>query len=474
MSRRGFAAPVLLENLSCFACIRLVVCRRLTAGLLGVLAACWLGTGGLLAEDWAALWPDRSAMRYCVNAAAPDETCLQNALTDNSVVLMPRGRYDFARPVVAVGLRNVVIQGEGRETLLSGEGTIFECIDCSNVVLANLRVQSPARPTIVTPGDLPTADGGEMILVDRWGAGHGYMPTVNDVDIFGKLSAEQKREHFDAAVVFVRGRAVRVTAVFGYLFSILCFDCSHSRFDHNEITGGKNFAGGIVLWRGSAVTGGTHFDLIDHNSVRYTAYSGIFAGGGDHVSIVGNTVEYAGESGIKTGRAPIEQLADAVITGNSVSHCFYDGLDLSSQDPHSGAFLTGSIAIGNTSRFNGAAGVTSDGAGWTIAENTASDNGGPGMLLDVVESVVEFNRVVDNNRDRNALSDQLIAGNSVPPGGDWLVGNEVEDEDGAPGYALYVGGPGAIVIGNLVLGSGLWAVGRSVLEGNRARSGFVP
>lgn len=409
----------------------------------------------------------RNAMDFCVDVAAPDETCLQNAIADDTVVVLPPGRYEFKRPVVVSGLHDVVIEGGGqRQTTLLGQGTIFRCDHCTGVSLKNFSFGSTVAPTVVKPSSLPTPDPSEQVVLDRWNSGHGYIPTVNDTDVWKLLSPVQKQENFDAYIVFADAEGIRVSGVAGLYGSVICYGCSYSRFDHNILVGGKNFAGGICLWRAFAGQAGSEYDLVDHNVLRYTGFSGIFVGGGDHVVVSDNVVEHAGESGIKTGQGSGEGSVFVSVFGNRVRGSWYDGLDLAADSPHRGGFLSMSTAVDNVSEGNRATGLTVDGRGWVIEGNTFSRNGAPGMLLDLTYSLVAFNRLEDNNLDLDPNQNQLTLGGSVAPEGDRLIGNEIANNADAPGYAVYVGGPGAILRENRAVGGGFWTVGRSVLAGN--------
>lgn len=443
--------------------------RAIGAGLVLAIWGCALCRGGQAGASGAgAPQPtpahQRVATDFCSVPGLLDETCVQNALANDVAVFVPAGVYRLRRPIVAVGLRDATIEGSGAATVLSGTGPVFVCDGCEGVTLEDIGVQSPLRPAAVRPSALPTGDPGAAILVDRWGTGRGYIPTVNDTDLWKKLSAFQRAESFDAEIVFRGSAAVRITHVVGYLASLILYDTSYSSIDHNEFSAGKNFAGGIVLWRGTEDSPGCRFDVVVRNRVSYAAFSGIFVGGADHVLVSHNEVDHSGESGIKTGQSPsYERSRHIVVEENVVRYAWSDGLDLSSAYPHTDVFDAASVAAYNVSEFNNRTGLYVDGRHWLIFGNTFRWNGMDGMFMDLSDSSVSFNDVLDNNTAAGAETNQITLNAG---GGDTVVGNVVGDDAGLPGYGIFVSGGGTLVRANWLRGARIWAAGPARVVGN--------
>lgn len=309
---------------------------------------------------------------------------------------------------------------------------------------------------VLRPSELPTSNPDEMVVIDRWGVGAGYMPTVNDGDIWGRLSRAQQGERFDTGLVFANATGVRLTRLSGKYFSLLFYDSRRCRVDHCSVVGGKSFAGGIAFWGVSRSAGANRDDMIDHNYVAYTAYSGIFVGGGEDFVVQENSVVHAGESGIKTGQAAGERAPLARITGNAVRGCWYDGLDLGSSYPHRSGPEIDSVAFNNVAVGDHATGLYIDGGGWVIYDNVFSRNGLAGIKSDLVDSVIDGNVIIDNNQLRSAVENQLTLGSGVGPDGDIVADNIIVNSAGLPGYGIFVSGPGAIIGRNIFLGAAVF------------------
>lgn len=406
--------------------------------------------------------PVRNALVWCARPGELDDSCYERALESGAVIELPAGIYLFSKEVRSRGLHDMVIRGRGPATVLVRDGPLWECDSCANVIVENLSLRSRTTPLVVRASGLPTAHQDGMIVLDRWGTGSGYIPTVNDIDVWRRLSRSQRDEQFDTGLVFVRPSGVRVTHVSGDFFSLLFYDASRCRVDHSRIVGGKNFAGAVAFWRGSGATRGNHFDVIDHNFVWRSAYSGIFIGGGDHFTVESNTVVGAGESGIKTGEDKPERVSRSLIVANSLVNSWYDGLDLSSSHPHTSAFEADSVAVGNRSTANHATGLYADGRGWVVADNIFAHNFLAGVKSDLVNSVISGNCVVDNNRSGSRVENQLTVGSGIAPAGDLVAGNIVVVSRRGPGYGIFVGGRGAVLVGNTVVGAPVYWPGAAL------------
>lgn len=396
------------------------------------------------------------ADQFCATPGQLDQTCLANAVASDTRVVMPAGTYAFSSQLTLTNLTNVVVEGQGAATVIQANGWALRCNQCSNVVFENLRMVSATTPAVVTPAELPTSDPNEMIVLDRWGSGAGYIPASgDDTDIWNELSSAQQNENFDTGVIFSQGDHVRITGLTGSYYSILFYDSSHCEVDHNDVMGGKNFAGAIAFWQVSPSSPGNHYDLVVGNHVSYSGYSGIYVGGGDHYVVADNLVSYAGESGINTGQNPGQQARDVAVTGNVVEHSWYDGFDLSSDYPHTGTFQASSSAVGNVASGDHQTGFYMDGQDWTVSANVVSGNAGPGMLLDLLHSSISDNELFGNNTSGTAAFNQLTVGGAVPPTGDAVTGNQI-DTNSEPGYGLYLDAGGATVTGNVTEGGGFY------------------
>jgi hypothetical protein len=218
-----------------------------------------------------------------------------------------------------------------------------------------------------------------------------------------------------------------------------------SGFDvhHNQVFGGKSFAG-IACWLTSS---GCHDGSFRSNSVSYAAFSGIMVGGGDHLSIAGNTASYNGESGFKTYQGSPQQNAYVSVIDNTSKYNFYDGFDISSNANHTSSFVAVSFASGNVSINNGQTGFTGDGQYWTFTGNVSIGNGTYGILADFCESTISENTSYGNNTSATSAHQLVVSGNVAC--GDNVVSGNVTNTRGNLGYGLYANGmPASTIIKN--------------------------
>jgi hypothetical protein len=188
--------------------------------------------------------------------------------------------------------------------------------------------------------------------------------------------------------------------------------------------------------------------VISNNVVTYSAFSGILLGGGDHFTVLDNVVMYNGESGIKTYQGNPRQNSFATIIGNRSIRNWYDGFDLTSNNPRTSEFEAYSVASQNYAAQNHGTGYISDGRFWTFTDNDASDNNLSGMALAFCNSIITGNRAAGNNAALELRGMHQISVSGDVKCGENLVLNNRTDTMGHPGNGIYAGGKGSSLISN--------------------------
>jgi hypothetical protein len=271
--------------------------------------------------------------QFCTTLGTYDDSCLRNAVAahpSNAKIILAAHTYNFASKVIATGLTNVWIEGSGPGTIITSNGTAFECDNCTGGGFADMQMNSSVTPTVIScfliPSSrtmscpaLPTTPSTQVIVLDPWGQGVGHIPTSTDTILLppSSLSSTQINENFDTGVFYYKPTGVHITGISGTYTHIVLTDAVNSVVANNNIMGGNGSAdtnrgsvhldrcGGICLWFSTAQAPGIFSNLnnvISNNVVSFSASEGIDVSHADGTLVVGNTVSYGGESGIFTGQ----------------------------------------------------------------------------------------------------------------------------------------------------------------------------
>lgn len=151
--------------------------------------------------------------------------------------------------------------------------------------------------------------------------------------------------------------------------------------------------------------------------------------------------------------------ARTTITGNNVSNMDFDGIDASTDAPHSNRVSAYLTASGNVSCYNFGTGIYGDGLYATVTGNIACNNESFGMLFDNANSSITGNIAIDNNLQKNKEAAQIAIGYSplTVNGGNTVVGNHafISSGSGINGTGILTnnqGGSVNVLDGNYTLG----------------------
>jgi hypothetical protein len=150
-----------------------------------------------------------------------------------------------------------------------------------------------------------------------------------------------------------------------------------------------------------------------------------------------------------------------VVAGNTSHHNLFDGIDVSSDSPHSNRANMYMSVTGNASCYNFGTGIFGDGNYATIAGNTTCYNESWGIEMDNAFSTIVGNSAFDNNLEKDPGAGQIgigftgfVGGSN---GGNIIVGNHADTStnsgiNGAGIFANNEGGPFNVMQGNYTTG----------------------
>lgn len=355
----------------------------------------------------------------------------QRATNTGSAVFFPDGDY-VIHDVTYTG--RVAWFGNGGATIKS-DGAVLTVKSGSGSRIHNLRLENITPPWIIVrdPANLSAAP--QLVKSN----GNGYQPTVNDFDVWSKLTAEQQKQDIGPTIKFYGNASdIQVSAITGRFVNILIFDAQNSTVQHCNFRAGKNFAGGIVFWNINDQYGRQNRAL--NNIISYASNSGIIMARNLDGVMQGNVVSYVGESGLKTYQNMIGDV-DArcyrmQIQNNNSLYAFYDGFDLSSDYPHTGLIDSRHVISGNMAFGARSTGFYADGKNNVFTNNQSRTSGMDGMFLTFGDSLVSSNHVYGaNTSNKTAGTHQMqVIGN-----GNNITSNVLR-QFSAYGVALYAPG----------------------------------
>lgn len=400
---------------------------------------------------------------------ADSTAAIQAATNTGKAVCFPTGTYKMLGTVTYTG--RVAWFGNGN-AIIQNDSTVLDVTNGTNSVVDNLQMQNITAPWIIYRNPANWAAVPSVVLSN----GPGYQPTVNDADVWSGLTTAQKNQDVGPKIYF-HGNAssIQVSRITGRFVSILMYDTVNSIVNNCNFTGGKNFAGGIVFWNIDGQSGTMNAAI--NNVVTYASFSGIIFARNFNAIVTGNNVQSVGESGIKTYQGLVSG-TDARcfkfnIENNQTQWCYFDGLDLSSDYPHTGTIDSRHSIIGNNTFGNRKTGYYADGMNNVFIGNEARSCGVTGISLTYSFSQINGNMVYDCNLD-NAVSGEHQM--QVNGSGNGIIGNYLR-QTVVNGYALYVSGTN-YAANNYAYGTGVIFFGNpgsvtSILIGNYDVNGVV-
>lgn len=151
------------------------------------------------------------------------------------------------------------------------------------------------------------------------------------------------------------------------------------------------------------------------------------------------------------------------VEANITHHNLFDGIDVSSDAPHSNRANMNLSVTGNVSCYNFGAGIYGDGNYSTFTGNTACYNESWGISLDNAFSTIVGNSAFDNNLQKDGGTGQIGIGSQGPMsgfglnGGNTVIGNHADTStnSGINGFGIFAsnnGGPQNMLQGNYTTG----------------------
>lgn len=384
-----------------------------------------------------------------------DTAAIQAATNTGTPVFFERGTYR-ANGITYTG--KVVWFSDGGAKILS-DSAVITVTNGSGSIIDNLELENITAPWIINRD--PTNWLGTVIPVQS--NGDGYQPTINDEDIWGSLTPEQRNQDIGPKIIFQGNAAdIVVSRIKGRFVSILMCDTVRSEVRDCTYRAGKNFSAGILFWNINNQAGSQNKAI--NNKIRFASYSGIaFARNFDGVA-EGNHVEYCGESGIKTWQNTVSG-TDArcyrmQVLNNNTKFGYYDGFDLSSDYPHTGTIDSRHQIIGNDTFNNRQTGFYADGMNNQFIGNRARGTGKSGIKVFFNYSQIEANQVYDcNTFNASSGESQMV----IDGANNGIIGNFMR-QTVSNGYALYATGANYVAqnfaaAGTLFIGGGAIAIG---------------
>lgn len=361
-----------------------------------------------------------------------DSSAAFEAALNSGIPIYVEGTYRLLSTVHHTG--KVRISGRGAYSRILCDTVAFDILLGDNSVIENLYFENITEPWIITRNPLNWT---EVVTVQQ-SNGEGYQPTVNDADIWGTLTIGQQNQDIGPKIYF-HGDAtgIKISGITGRFVSIILEDATHSTISDCDIRAGKGIYGGIVFFNISGQEGiGNR--AID-NRVRFASFNGICFCRNSDGAAQGNHISGVGESGIKTYQNTIGAVDARCyrmhLSGNYCEYCYYDGLDLSSDYPHTGAIETQYVIEGNSAYRNRLTGFFSDGLGNQFSGNQSSTNGASGIFLTYGDSLICGNFAAVNNNDDYPSGHHDIA---VIGGGNSISQNCVRKNAAVSGSAFYL------------------------------------
>lgn len=240
-----------------------------------------------------------------------------------------------------------------------------------------------ATPYPVTQGTDPYTTRAQSTAAGR------ASPTVNDLDVWPRLSGAEQNLAQIGAILSLAGNNILVERVTGQGLSINFQGSSNSEANHCILRGG--WSGASIMFFNSNSVGRIKNNRAVGNMVSDHAFQGIAFMSCDGCTLIGNTAYGCEEAGFKAfvnGVAGSDPCTGIVSIGNQATACFQQGFDFTQQYPTNGSMSAPSSSVGDQARWCPLGGLGYNGSGWNISGVVAELNGGFGMYAPISDSIV--------------------------------------------------------------------------------------
>jgi len=352
----------------------------------------------------------------------------QAATNTGKAVFWPAGTYKVA----GVTYSGKVVWFSNGDAVIVSDGSILSATNAEDSVIDNLTLNNITAPWIITRN--PANWAASVIgTLQQSNTVLGYMPTVNDGDIWGSLTAAQQNQTISPLITLDGASNITVSRIKGRFAVVIIKNAIDSVIRDCNIRGGKSQFGALVFDNSATLNG--IGNQANNNKVRYSANNGVCFLGNSDFQATGNNCSRNGESGVKTYQDGYVNYRGNIV-GNSCNDNYYDGIDAASSYPLSTAILTYHNIVGNRCYRNGGTGLNTDGQGNNVEANHFYFNYKKGLWAICSNSLIGSNKLVDNNQLRNASEHELlvdvsgVANNSI-------INNKIWSGAGANSNAIY-------------------------------------
>lgn len=326
----------------------------------------------------------------------------------------------------------VVWFSKGGATIVS-DGSILSATNAADSVIDNLTLNNITAPWIVIRNPLNWA-ANVLGTLQQSNIALGYMPTVNDTDLWASLTLAQKNQTVSPTITLDGSDNITVSRIKGRFAVVIVKNAIDSVIRDCNIRGGKSTYGALVF-DNSATQNGIGNRAIN-NKVRYSANNGVCFLGNSDFDAIGNNCSRNGESGVKTYQNAGFYNYRGNIAGNNCNENYYDGIDAASSYPYATTILTYHNIVGNRCYRNGGTGLNVDGQGNNVEANHLYFNYKNGILAVCMNSLIGSNKLVDNNQLRSASTHEIVV-DVAGVANNTIIGNKIWSGAGANSSAIY-------------------------------------
>lgn len=316
-------------------------------------------------------------------------------------VYFPAGSYYMSKPVTYTGRVNWF--GEGANSVIICDDYVLKVESGSNSTIDNITLMNKTVPTTLKRNP---ANWQNTPVVSQ--SNDGYQPTNNDkVADYPTLSDALIAQDIGPKIFFSgNATGIKITRIYGRFVSIMMLDTINSSVSLCDFKAGKNFVGGIMFWNINDQVGFNNSAF--KNTIKDASFNGIVFARNIRGYAFDNTVSGCGESGIKTYQNTVAgkdaRCYDMRFERNTIDDCFFDGIDGSSDYPHTGNITTRLVIENNIITRNCRTGIVLDGKQTRVTHNKIRDCSDVGILGNLVH---------DSNFDTNILEGNNLANSSA-------------------------------------------------------------
>lgn len=197
--------------------------------------------------------------------------------------------------------------------------------------------------------------------------------------------------------------------------------------------------------------------VIRNNVITNSSFSGVSVRASANVLYAHNHSSFEGESGFKIGQDAGNYVFHLRSENNITNNNTFDGLDYQEQYVETSDSIDcgGCSSNGDISYFNGDTGLVTNGLHWSYQGLSVHDNGTPGALFRISDSVISGVEAWHNNLSGNSSVNQVDL--------DWLgAGTPVLEASnihvslmGEPGDGIYITNGNSTILSNSVVDDGI-------------------